>query len=71
MTGLANLFIIIKEDADKIQAHYYMDGENAFSNAKVYVVFNEGSVNEIIKIYDATLTKQGNMVNITSIEFND
>jgi uncharacterized protein YfaP (DUF2135 family) len=52
-----------------IQVHYYADGGQIQSNAKVYVVMNEGGTNEILKTYDAMLTKAGNIINIENITF--
>ena len=49
----------------KIKVHYYSDGRNAQSNSKVYVIFNEGTPNEIMKTYEATLTKRKEHVQIT------
>ncbi len=51
-----------------IQVHYYgAYADVNQSEAKVYVIINEGSENEIFLVYEASLTKPGLIINVTNI----
>lgn len=50
-----------------IQAHYYSSGGNPQSQAKVFVIRDEGGPNERTEVYEAMLTRAGQMVMIVSI----